>query len=91
MRAPMPTYCGRCEHRLLEVGDPILVITFRHFKFVRCGQCEGPAPPDLPALIERVPITPTVLLRPARTLIKLLPFDWKARAGGDPREPGQDG
>jgi hypothetical protein len=44
--------CGGCG-RELEKGDPVLVrrISTMTRRFIRCTTCEGPAPPDLPALI----------------------------------------
>ena len=97
-RAPVPTLCGGCN-ALIDKGDPLLRITMarggRVLRFVRCARCEGPAPPDLPALVERAPIAPSALHR----VSGLLPFgrqpvdpvarDWKTRAAE--REPGEEG
>jgi hypothetical protein len=84
--------CGRCG-AALEVGDPILVITLvrgtrRPRQFIRCAGCEGPAPPDLPLLIE----TPRGATGPPLVYPAGWPYggdDWRARASG--REPGEDG
>lgn len=93
IRLAIPTRCGRCGD-LLGKGDPVLVIamararTGRALRFVRCAACEGPAPPDLPAFVERsTAIAPSALHRVGA----LLPFDrvdWKTRAAE--REPGCD-
>lgn len=102
-RSAIPTRCGRCGE-LINKGDPVLLIAMvprasgRALRFVRCGACEGPAPPDLPPLVERAPIAPSALHRVG----SLLPFgrepvnprrvDWKTRAAeGAEREPGEDG
>jgi hypothetical protein len=86
--------CGRCGRELVQ-GDPVLNIdvTGRGGRVLhRCDQCEGPAPPGLPAFIERTnTITPTPLTRFA----PLLPLgtrlaDFRARQSGE-REPGEDG
>lgn len=95
-RAIVPMLCGGCN-RMLAKGDPILVIEFgyragRPTRRTRCDRCEGPAPPDLPALIVRShAITPT----PMKKFAPVLPLgttfaDWRARASGE-REPGEEG
>ena len=92
----MPTLCGGCN-RELHRGDPLLEIEFEFLggqtiHCWRCDRCEGPAPPDLPELVERDHrITPTPLLR----LVPKLPLgttlaDWRMRAAGD-RDPGEEG
>jgi hypothetical protein len=92
-RARVGRLCGGCGAPL-EVGDPILVITIargtrppRHF--IRCAACEGPAPPDLPAVVATAPgaTGPPLIYPPG------WPYggaDWRARASGA-REPGEDG
>jgi hypothetical protein len=55
---------------------------------LRCEACEGPAPPDLPALpvIDDKPLgLPFVRFRP-----DMLPLDWKQQAAHE-REPGEEG
>jgi hypothetical protein len=101
------TLCGGCN-RELHRGDPVLVIevtyqpkaatertigrTGRVVTRVRCDRCEGPAPPDLPALVEQNnAITP----RPMTKFHPVLPLgtplaDFRARQSGE-REPGEDG
>jgi hypothetical protein len=95
-RVVVATLCGGCN-RQLTVGDPVEVREFAYhggplIHRVRCDRCAGPAPPDLPALVEREHrITPTPLLHivPKRPLGVGLP-DWRARAAGD-RDPGEEG
>lgn len=87
--------CGGCGHEMQQ-GDPMLLIEVtyrgRSTTRVRCEKCEGPAPPALPALIERTnTITPT----PMKRLAPLLPLgtplaDFRARQSGE-REPGEEG
>lgn len=93
-RAKWPRHCGRCGV-LLRVGDPFLAYegavgpigTVKPITFVRCAECEGGAPPDLPALVERVVEQPAMV--PVRQLMGL-PLDWSRRAAGE-REPGEEG
>jgi hypothetical protein len=95
-RATVPTLCGGCN-RELHRGDPLLEIEFvflggKPIHCWRCDRCNGPAPPDLPELVERSnAITPTPLLR----LVPKLPLgttlaDWRMRAAGE-RDPGEEG
>jgi hypothetical protein len=95
-RLRVGTLCGACG-RQLDVGDPVLVFIIERgnhptIRRVRCDQCEGPAPPDLPELVVTThAITPTPLTR----LVPRLPLgtplnDWRKRAAGE-REPGQEG
>ena len=86
------TLCGACG-RALEVGDPVLVFVIERgtrppIRRMRCDQCEGPAPPDLPALIQLTnAITPTPLTRFAPVLPLGVPLaDFRARQSGE-REP----
>jgi hypothetical protein len=95
-RTRVARLCGRCNRALIP-GDPILVVTIAHgsatpIRRVRCELCEGPAPPDLPALVERAPVTPAafVRLQPRLPLGTAL-ADWRARQAGEAREPGEDG
>jgi len=95
-RIAVPTLCGGCG-RTLAAGDPVLVITrprgtAKALRFLRCDRCEGPAPPELPALVVR---DNTITATPLRRLAPLLPLgtplaDFRARAAGD-REPGEEG
>jgi hypothetical protein len=58
----------------------VLTITIPAMKrlLLRCAACAGPAPPDLPALVERK--APVALsMAPVRELAA----DFKARAAGD--------
>lgn len=100
IRSAVSTRCGNCNTEIHK-GDPVLLIVIvrgsRVLRFVRCGDCEGPAPPSLPPLVERTPIVPS----PSRLGATLLPFgreprgdrvDWKTRATeGAEREPGEEG
>jgi hypothetical protein len=105
-RATVPTLCGGCN-RLLDKGEPVLVIEIafcaadyttsppkdrRPIRRVRCDRCEGPAPPDLPAFVERSSaITPTPLTKFHPMLPLGTPLaDYRARASGE-REPGEEG
>jgi hypothetical protein len=99
--------CGGCN-RLLAKGEPVLVIEItyqpkaasertigrlgRVVTRMRCDRCEGPAPPDLPAFVERTnAIAPTPMTRVRPTLPLGTPLaDWRARQSGD-REPGEEG
>ena len=87
--------CGGCG-RDLPQGDPMLVIEVtyrgRSTTRVRCEQCEGPAPPGLPAYVERTnAITPTPMTRFHPTLPLGSPLaDFRARQSGE-REPGEEG
>jgi hypothetical protein len=47
----VPTYCGRCD-REIPAGEPLLVLTVVGVRALhRCADCEGPAPPELPAQV----------------------------------------
>lgn len=94
-RARAACLCGLCG-RILAKGDAVLVFSIARgtrppIRRIRCDRCEGPAPPDLPALVE------LVAPRPSSTLARLRPIlplgtplaDWRARQAG--REPGEDG
>jgi len=87
-RAIRDQWCGRCGHRI-ATGDPVFVLTLQSTEKVRCATCEGPAPPDLPALVERAPIDMPRMVRFAAGAMAL-PLDWKARSAGD-REVGEEG
>lgn len=95
-RIAVATLCGGCGRTLMK-GDPVLVIarpraTGKPLRFLRCDRCEGPAPPDLPALVVR---DNTIAATPLKRLAPLLPLgtplaDFRARASGE-REPGEEG
>jgi hypothetical protein len=95
-RVLVATLCGGCNRHLVK-GDPIEYTEFayhggRPIRRVRCEQCAGPAPPELPHFVERSnAITPT----PLTHIVPRLPLgtplaDWRARASGE-REPGEEG
>lgn len=72
--------CGQCGKLLLR-GDPVLVITIESLKRrkLRCEECAGlKAPPDLPALIEKVPRT-----APMQPIARAIPKDYSARLLGE--------
>jgi hypothetical protein len=47
-------FCGYCKQREIPKGDPVLFITIGAGRQMRrCVDCSGPAPPDLPPLIEQ--------------------------------------
>jgi hypothetical protein len=48
-------FCGFCKTRAIQKGDPILLVTVGTMKrqMRRCVDCSGPAPPDLPALVQQ--------------------------------------
>lgn len=54
-RAPRELLCGNCKNRHIAQGDPVLYVSLPGMRreLQRCVDCEGPAPPDLPPLIER--------------------------------------
>lgn len=81
------TLCGGCGHELRK-GEPILAIEVTYLagkvlRLWRCAQCEGPAPPDLPAdIVTDEPRPPIDLTR-----FGLLPLDFSRPT----REPGEEG
>lgn len=54
-RASRSFFCGFCQGREIQKGDPVLIITITtgSRELRRCIDCSGPAPPDLPALVEQ--------------------------------------
>jgi hypothetical protein len=86
-RATISSFCGGCGAEIKR-GDPHVLISLPGVsrKLVRCPACAGPAPPDLPALIERSPTTKP--FTPLKAIAKSLPFDSRMAAVG--REPGSD-
>lgn len=86
-RALWAVRCGGCNAPI-AAGSPVLVLVVagRREK-IRGVCCDGPAPPDLPAVVlERDPPKPFVMTRfdPG-----MLPIDFKARQVE--REPGEEG
>ena len=71
--------CGLCN-QTLQRGDPVVRITVPAMTRVllRCAQCVGPAPPDLPALVEEKPHEP-LTMAPVRELAR----DFKVQAAGE--------
>lgn len=88
-RAKLETTCGGCGQRIY-VQQPMLVMKFEHVKrqLVRCVDCVGPAPPDLPDVIElqqptREPLRPLRTTAKSFTRAKLSDTDWTARILGE--------
>jgi hypothetical protein len=84
MRDRTLRHCGQCGRDIPE-GEVLLRITFGSCKArkYRCASCAGPAPPDLPAVIEyETPQSPIDLSR-----LGLLPLDFSRRD----RTPGEEG
>lgn len=71
--------CGRCGARL-TVGMPALAISIRGVSrvLIRCADCEGPAPPDLPAVPVLAEVDASARMTPlklaAPTLREWLPY-----------------
>jgi hypothetical protein len=91
-RALFDCRCGGCGAEVRRGGALLLVRFPGSWLMVtklRCVGCEGPAPADLPPLIEPVPVPTTPMVR-VRTVGATLPFDYKQRQIGD-REVGEEG
>lgn len=85
-RAEFEQLCGLC-HRQIAIGEPVLIISIGEtIRLPRCAACVGPAPPDLPPLVERRSIEPQVMTRFGPGM---LPIDFKHRQVG--RDPGEEG
>lgn len=80
---PWDCRCGLCNVGIRR-GEPVLKISIPTLKrlLLRCPVCVGPAPPDLPELVER----PAEIqgMQPLRVAAKGLEavLDFKARAAG---------
>ena len=71
-RTPVTVACGNCD-QLVSVGDPVLVLTMVNLrrKLIRCPQCAGDAPPNLPPLETRPePQSHTKRMKPLATLAR---------------------
>lgn len=89
-RAVVPVRCGLCNGTIAR-GDALILVKLPLLikrTLYRCKGCVGPAPPDLPPLIEReLPgYKPFVHIT---TDAHALPLDFKSAAAG--REPGEEG
>ena len=81
----------------MQKGDPICLVKFPHVtrELQRCQGCAGSAPPDLPALVEKIfpeltTFTPLMREKPStRGRLKELAKEWMPYR--DSREPGEDG
>jgi hypothetical protein len=73
-------HCGQCGAEI-PADTVLLRITFGSCKAkkYRCATCAGPAPPDLPAVLELDAPPPPIDL----TRIGLLPLDFKRRQSGE--------
>lgn len=88
-RAALDKLCGLCGE-LIEKGEPMLELTIAGISNPkpRCKVCAGPAPPNLPPLVEHMPaFTPMVHIV---TGPDALPLDFKHAQAGE-REPGEEG
>jgi len=88
-RANLEVSCGSCGKRIY-IRQPMFVMKFEHIKrqLVRCVECVGPAPPDLPEVIitkepERAPLRPLRTTAREFTRAKLSESDWTARILGE--------
>lgn len=88
-RATAVERCGLCGHEIAH-GEPLLLLKLAVLKraLKRCKVCVGPAPPDLPPLIERTPVHAKPFVHLLNT-VDALPLDFKSAAAG--REPGEEG
>jgi hypothetical protein len=68
--------CGHCGQEI-PIGDVFLLLSLngKLLKKYRCQACAGPAPPDLPTVIEEAPPPPALDF----TRIGLLPLDFSRR------------
>lgn len=88
-RVPVETLCGGCP-KTIPKDAPALFITLPNVKRekVRCEECEGPAPPDLPPRETR-PQMFTKRMKPTKgiaagfTRERLSDADWTARILGE--------
>jgi len=57
VRAERTLKCGYCRRRWMERGEPVLKIHLPTMKrdLVRCIDCAGETPPDLPPLVDTPP------------------------------------
>ena len=87
IRAVMAMRCGRCGQPI-DIDQPLLLLPVGKNGKARCVACEGPAPPDLPRLVERCGAAAPLTMTPLHAIAGLL--DVNARPIGE-REPGEDG
>lgn len=92
-RATRNVFCGYCRLREIPKGDPVLYVKTSAMtrEMRRCVDCSGPAPPDLPPLIEQkapgdFSMTHVASSRPkTRGDLKAAVKEWLPY-----REPGED-
>lgn len=85
----MDERCGKC-HTTIRRGEPLLEFFFAAVKHPkkRCVACaDYPLPDDLPALVDRAPVSTAPMVH-LRTGLGMLPLDFKTRQVE--REPGED-
>lgn len=75
-RLETTAYCGRCGNEI-PAGEALLALHLEKVTrlIIRCANCEGPAPPDLPALIVRSPTTKK--MQPLARTAKAVADKWK--------------
>ena len=88
-RAKVEVPCGACGQRIY-IRQPMFVMQFERVqrRLVRCVDCVGPAPPDLPEVIltkeqDRAPLRPLRTTAAQFTRAKLSESDWTARILGE--------
>jgi hypothetical protein len=82
--------CGNCGD-VVPVGEPLLLIELKTTVLERCEACAGPAPPELPAWVERggqveVDARWSALVPSPLARAKPLPLPLEPE-----REPGEEG
>ncbi len=98
-RVPTDCFCGYCQpNRQIVKGEPALFITLPGVKRdrIRCQNCAGEAPPDLPELMVAGGIEPSRMTRaglsaPGRTRgeLKTAIREWMPYR--ESRIPGEEG
>ncbi len=97
-RAPRALLCGGCADRHIPAGDPVCYVKVGLVtrELCRCVDCAGPAPPDLPPLVEQQTagnydkfVTIGALKPKNRGALKALAKEWTPYR--DSRDPGEDG
>ena len=91
-RVHVAEMCGLCSS-IISPGQPALVIVMNQLRNqkrhrFRCVDCVGPAPPDLPRVVElkepeREPLRPLKTMASKFTREKLAETDWTSRLLGE--------
>lgn len=95
-RAERDLLCGYCAQRTIRKGDPVCYVKFEKItrELRRCVDCAGPAPPDLPPMMElKTPgdfsMSHIGAQRPkTRGDLKAKAREWTPYAEREPREDG---